>query len=158
MWALDASAIIHAWDNYPESQFPGMWSWIDGQIFVGNVSIPSVALDEVHRNSPECGNWISAKNIHLLHPTTGILLRASALKDMLGIVGDQYGAGVGENDLIIIATAEHHAADLITNEKIQLDLPKNLKSYRIPAVCSLKSPKTRCVDFLGYIRQSGAKF
>ncbi len=31
MLAFDASS-IHAWDNYPIIQFPGLWDWMASQI------------------------------------------------------------------------------------------------------------------------------
>ncbi|PTB99016.1 DUF4411 domain-containing protein, partial [Thalassospira xiamenensis] len=47
---------------------------------------------------------------------------------------------------------------LVSNEAVQLSLPKALSKYKIPAVCSLKKPPTTVIDFLAYIKQSGAKF
>ena len=32
MQVFDASSMIHAWDNYPEPQFPGLWSWLAFQL------------------------------------------------------------------------------------------------------------------------------
>lgn len=158
MWAFDASSMIYAWDNYPKSQFPGLWNWLSNEAFLGTIAIPSVAFDEVFHKTPDCGQWMAEQDISILHPTTSILLRATDLKEMLGIIGDKYGSGVGENDLIIIATTEANGFKLVSNEKVQVDLPKALSKFKIPAVCGKKKPPTECVDFLGYIKQSQAKF
>ncbi len=158
MWALDASSMIYAWDNYPKDQFPGLWEWLANQALLGAISIPLAAYEEVCHKTPECGKWMNDNEISILHPSTAILMCAARLKDMLGIQGERYGVGVGENDLIIIATAESNGINLVSNEKVQIDLPKALSKYKIPAVCATKKPPTLCIDFLGFIKQSKAKF
>ena len=158
MLAFDASSIIYAWDNYPENQFPGLWKWIGGQISSGLVVMPLVAFEETSAKSPDCGRWLKAVSLGILHPNTEILKRAAGLKDLLGIEGSRYGIGVGENDLIIIATAEINGASLVSNEAIQKSLPISLPKYKIPAVCALKKPPTQVMDFLGFIKGSGAQF
>ena len=44
---FDASAIIHAWDNYPISNFPPFWNWIEVEIQHDNFAICEIAFDEV---------------------------------------------------------------------------------------------------------------
>lgn len=158
MLAFDASSIIYAWDNYPENQFPGLWKWIGGQISSGLVVMPLVAFEETSAKSPDCGKWLKDLSLGILHPSTEILKRAAGLKDLLGIEGSRYGIGVGENDLIIIATAEINGVSLVSNEAIQKSLPVALPKYKIPAVCALKKPPTHVMDFLGFIKGSGAQF
>ncbi|MNO70549.1 hypothetical protein D3C76_614370 [compost metagenome] len=158
MWAFDASSMIYAWDNYPEKHFPRLWEWIGIQIASGIITMPLVAFEETSSKSPDCGKWLKDANLSILHPTTSILKCAAKLKSLLGIEGDRYGVGVGENDLIIIATAEINGLPLVSNEAVQMSLPKALSKYKIPAVCSLKIPPTTVIDFLAYIKQSGAKF
>lgn len=158
MWAFDASSMIYAWDNYPKSHFPKLWDWMNAQIFIGTISMPLAAFDETAHKVPDCGAWLKDGDLSILHPDTSILRCAAQLKDLLGIVGERYGAGVGENDLIIIATAEIKGLPLVTNEAPQASLPKVLSKYKIPAVCSHKKPPTKVMDFLGFIKQSGATF
>ena len=43
MFTFDASAIIHAWDNYPIEHFPPLWNWLSEQIADDQFSIPLVA-------------------------------------------------------------------------------------------------------------------
>lgn len=158
MWAFDASSMIYAWDNYPEKHFPKLWEWVGAQISSGVITMPLVAFEETSSKSPDCGKWLKDANLSILHPSTAILKCAAKLKSLLGIDGDRYGVGVGENDLIIIATAEINGLPLVSNEAVQVSLPKALSKYKIPAVCSLKKPPTTVIDFLAYIKQSGAKF
>jgi len=47
MLAFDASSIIHAWDNYPEKQFPPLWEWISDNIESGEFVMAQVAFEEV---------------------------------------------------------------------------------------------------------------
>jgi hypothetical protein len=77
---------------------------------------------------------------------------------VLEIDGDRYGGGVGENDLIIIASADCNGLILVSNEKVQVTLPKLMSNYKIPAVCSLKKPPVACVDFLEFMKRSNAIF
>lgn len=158
MWAFDASSMIYAWDNYPKDQFPNLWKWLENQAFLGGITIPLVAYQEVCHKTPDCGIWLDEAEISILHPNTKILLCATRLKSMLEIEGDKYGTGVGENDLIIVATAESNGVGLVSNEKVQFDLPKVLSKYKIPAVCSAKTPPTICIDFLEFIKKSKATF
>ncbi|MFV3334255.1 DUF4411 family protein [Pseudomonas sp. NY15437] len=158
MWAFDASSMIYAWDNYPKEHFPALWKWLENQVFFGTLQMPDIAFEEVSHKAPDCGKWLEDNEIATIIPNTEILRCAAELKSLLGIVGDKYGAGVGENDLIIIASAEHKGFNLVSNEKIQIDLPKVLSKYKIPAVCKIKKPPTYCIDFLEYIKQSKATF
>lgn len=158
MWAFDASSMIYAWDNYPKDQFPKLWNWVSNQIFLGTISMPLVAFDETAAKTPECGKWLKDEDISILHPDTAILRSAASLKALLEIDGNRYGAGVGENDLIIIATAEIKGLPLVSNEAPQLTLPKLLSKYKIPAVCGYKKPPTIVIDFVSFIKQSKATF
>lgn len=158
MWAFDASSMIYAWDNYPKSQFPKLWAWMSNHIFVGDIYMPLVALEETCAKTPDCGEWLKDEDINIIHPDTSILRCAASLKALLGIEGDRYGAGVGENDLIIIASAESKGLILVSNEAPQLTLPRSLAKYKIPAVCGYKVPPTVVIDFLAFIKQSTATF
>ena len=158
MWAFDASSMIYAWDNYPNKQFPGLWNWLGGQINSGWIAVPLVAHEEIGHKTPECGKWMSEQGVTVLHPTTNILRMAASFKGTLEIEGDRYGNGVGENDLIIIATAEAHSAGLVSNEKVQIALPKLKHNYKIPAVCNMNKPPITCVDFLEFMKRTNAIF
>src|SRR5713226_1829351 len=106
MQVFDASSMIYAWDNYPERQFPGLWEWIAVQIEERNLVMPSVAFDEVAHKTPECGQWLKEHDIELLEISNVILQDAMRTKNLLGVGDDNYHPkGVGENDLLIIATA-----------------------------------------------------
>lgn len=58
MQVIDASSIIHAWDNYPIENFPTFWKWIDEGFSAKKLIIPGVAFDEVGHVSPDCYEWL----------------------------------------------------------------------------------------------------
>lgn len=158
MQALDASSALYAWDNYPLEQFPSLWTWLARQIANGELTIPAVALDEVGHKSPEAAAWLKATRISVLPITEAILMDALRIKTLVGIDGDRYGSGVGENDLFIIATARAYGAELLTDEARQPSLPNNRRGYKIPAVCDLPEVQTPCLSFVEYFKRSQAVF
>lgn len=161
MHILDASSIIHGWDNYPVSQFPGLWNWLKDQIVLGELAIPVVAMDEVGQAAPDCAAWLKEAEIDKLSPNNDILSAAMKIKDRLEIIGDEYHPkGVGENDILIVATAYYHESTLISNEGRQTDTPKVRSKFKIPLVCSmgLDGTNVKCITFLEYLKQSKETF
>lgn len=159
MHTFDASSIIHAWDNYPLEQFPPLWDWLANLIASGGLTIPTVALDEVAKKTPECAQWLKDNQIMVLPLEDDILLQASQFKHELGIADDNYHSrGVGENDLLIVATAKFNQAILISNEGRQARPPKTKSQYKIPSVCDLPDVGVKCVNFLEFIKASDAVF
>lgn len=158
MQVLDSSSALHAWDNYPIEQFPPLWAWLAQRVALNELSISGVALEEVRHKSPECATWLKTQQIRVLPITQAILMDALRIKALLQIEEEQYGSGVGENDLFIIATARAHDAELLTDEARQPNLPKQLRRYKIPAVCALPEVQVFCLSFVEYFRRSGAIF
>ena len=159
MRLLDASSIIYAWDNYPPEQFPKLWEWIALEITEEVLVIAQVALQEVRLKTPECGDWLNDHTIDSISPGNAILHLAIDIQQTLGVSGSHYHPkGVGENDIIIIATAKHCECELITNENIQNNLPQELIKYKIPAVCDLTNVDVQHLDFLQYLKQSRQVF
>ena len=158
MRVFDASSIIYAWDNYPIEQFPGLWDWIRDQIHRNLIRLPSVAFAEVEHPAPDCAAWLDASGLSRIAMTNDILLDALRIKTILGVVDDKYGGGVGENDLFIIATARAYHTVLVSDERVQPDLPKLMQNYKIPAVCAMKDVGVECINFLEFIKRSGAVF
>ena len=83
---------------------------------------------------------------------------AMCIKLLLGIVSDNYRAGVGENDLLIIATARAQRAELVSEERRQNDLPKERHNYKIPAVCAMAEVSVPCMNFIDFIKRSAVVF
>lgn len=158
MQVFDASSAIYAWDNYPIEQFPSLWTWLSHRIATGELTISTVALKETRDKSPECAGWLKAQQIGVLPITDDITMDALRIKTLLGIVGEQYRRGVDENDLFIIATARAHAAELVTNERLQLTLPTNRPNYAIPAVCDLPEVDVVSLAFLECLKRSRVVF
>jgi len=158
MPVFDASSIIYAWDNYPIRQFPGLWDWIGEQIAEKKLAMPRVAFDEVAHKTPECAVWLK-DDIELVEINNSVLNQAMAIKSLVGIIDDNYHPkGVGENDLLIIATACVYGAELISDEERQTTLPKEPTKKKIPAVCSMKEVTVPCINFLDFIKRSNAIF
>lgn len=159
MHTLDASSILHAWDNYPFTQFPGLWDWLAGEIQDQRLSIPTVALEEVGHKSPDCATWLKGQNIRRLAMSNDVLQAAMNIKQQVGIQNDQYHPkGVDENDILIIAAAQYHGATLVTNEARQSSSLKEPTRRKIPTVCDLPGVAVANKNFLDYIQQSQQVF
>ena len=159
MQVFDASSMIYAWDNYPITQFPGLWEWMAEQVDKENVVMPSVAFDEVLRKTPDCGDWLKAQSIKRLAISNAILQDAFRIKGLLGIVDDRYHPkGVGENDILIIATARAYRVEVVSDEGRQADLPKVLSKRKIPAVCAMTEVNVPSINFIEFIRRTGQVF
>jgi len=159
MQAFDASSMIYAWDNYPLRQFPPLWKWMSAQIEGKLLVMPSVALEEVGNKAPDCGEWLKDNDLEQLSISNAILHDAKRIKGLLNIVGDSYHPkGVGENDILIIATARAHGAELVSDEEKQRILPHVLSKRKIPAVCDMTEVSVACINFVEYIKRSEAVF
>lgn len=159
MRVLDASSIVHAWDNYPIEVFPRLWNWIAVEVEEQNFTMCCVSYDEVEHVAPECAAWLHAN--HLMTHSIGneIAARALDIKAELGIVADEYHPhGVDENDILAIATAGVHHVRIVSDEAKQPNLPSNRKRYKIPAVCLLPAVGTPCENFLDVLKAAGQAF
>ncbi len=159
MHTLDASSILQAWDNYPFTQFPGLWDWLAGEIQAQKLSIPTVALEEVGHKSPDCATWLKSQNIRRLAMSNDVIQAAMDIKQHVGIQNDQYHPkGVDENDILIIAAAQYHGATLVTNEARQSSSLKEPTRRKIPAVCDLPGVGVAHKNFRDYLRASEQVF
>lgn len=158
MQVFDASSMIHAWDNYPLRQFPGLWDWLGARIAEREIQMPRIAFDEISHKSPECCDWLKSCGIELIDVGNEIALQSLRIKELLGIVNDNYHPkGVDENDLLIIATARVSGAELISDESRQ-KLPDVPAKRKIPIVCEMKEVDVPCMNFIDYIKQADAIF
>ncbi|CAK0769977.1 DUF4411 domain-containing protein [Gammaproteobacteria bacterium] len=158
MQIFDASSIIYAWDNYPISQFPGLWEWLASEIKKKNLVMPSVAVEEVENKTPDCCKWLKENELEQLKIGNSILREAIRIKGLLGIADDRYHSkGVGENDIFIIASTRISGAELVSNEGRQ-NLEVTPAKRKIPAVCAMKEVSIPCVNFIEYIKRSKVVF
>ena len=159
MQVFDASSMVYAWDNYPIEQFPPLWDWIANQAENGQLVMSSVAFREVDDKVPDCGQWLKDNNLHQLEVSNAVLQEAKRIKALLGIVNDKFHSrGVGENDILIIATAKINNIELVSEEERQNIPPQIPAKRKIPSVCSLPSVAVSCINFIEYIKNSGAIF
>jgi len=131
-----------------------MSSWVSN----GDITMSIVAYDEVCKVSKECGDWLNLNGLQSTTPTASVLQRSVKIKSHLGIYDEKYGSGVGENDIIIIASAKENSETLVSDEKPQPILPSAKSSYKIPAVCLLSIVNIRCINFLTFIKESSEVF
>lgn len=159
MQLFDASSMIYAWDNYPMRQFPGLWEWMATQIDEKKLVMPSVAFDEVAYKTPDCGEWLKENDVKQLETSNAIVQDAMRIKRLLGVVDDNYHPkGVGENDILIIATARAHRAELVSDEEQQPTPPREPAKRKIPAVCDINEVGVLCINFIKFIRRSNQVF
>lgn len=159
MRVFDASSMIYGWDNYPIGQFPSLWKWVASQIEEKQLVMPTVAFDEVVKNSPDCGDWLKQQDIDLIPIGNAILQSAMQIKTLIGIVNDNFHPkGVGENDILIIAAAKVANVDLVSDEERQVTMPMEHRKRKIPAVCVMNQVSVHCINFVDYIKGSGVVF
>ena len=156
MYSFDASAIIDLWDNYPFSNqvFKPLWDKFventEHKIFV----ISDIALKEAkHKIDSEDFNCLVDK-IKVYKKEGVDLVEAISIKSLLKIEEDNYGSGVGENDILIIAISKRIGAILVTNENKQPSLPPKESNYKMPAVCGLGEVKTESINLTELLHES----
>ncbi len=86
------------------------------------------------------------------------LRKGNSIKEQIGFQGDIIGNGKGidENDLELIAVASLCSLIVVTEEKVQTEVPKKPNNYRIPLVC--KRVDVKAIRFIDLITDSGKIF
>ena len=128
------------------------------QIEAKQLVMLSVAFEEVQNKTPDCGDWLKDNNLQQLAVSNAILQDAKRIMGLLGIANDKYTTGVGENDILIISAARLRGAELVSDEARQPILPKISSNRKIPAVCTMPTVSVSCINFIEYIKASGAVF
>lgn len=158
LYSFDASALIDLWDNYPIQNivFEDLWDKfaenVENKIFViSDVAIEEVRnkilYDKITQDIPKSANFKDILNeIKVIKKENVDLVTVQKIHDLLEIVEDNYGEGVGENDIFIIAIAKRTQTILVNNEATQPNLPQNKSKYKIPAVCSLSGVNVESIN------------
>ena len=155
-FVLDASSAIHAWDTYPNENFPLFWDWFAEIIHKGEIVLPQDARDEINRILSPCGKWLAERNLEVIRLSDAIVHEAMRIKGILCISNDGYHPkGVDENDIDIIATAKILGCTLVSNEAKQPSLPDRMPKYKIPSVCALPEVNVQCINLINLISRSG---
>jgi hypothetical protein len=111
------------------------------------------------KKTPECGKWLEQNGMIRFEVSNAIVSDAMRIKKILGIVDDNYHPkGIGENDLLIIATAKAYGAELISDEQRQTSYPKESRKRKIPAVCIMSEVDVPCISFIDFIKRSDVVF
>ena len=153
MRVFDASAIVWAWDEYPATLFPALWTLLATEVAAGNIVVPASAMKEIGDVSPDCHEWLKQNGLKAQPMSNVSITIAQNIKFKLGIVGDAYHPkGVDESDIFIIATAKAMKLPLVSQEAVQLNLPSPLTRCKIPATCSLPGVSVKCIRFIDYLK------
>ncbi|MBO8092430.1 MAG: DUF4411 family protein, partial [Prosthecochloris sp.] len=136
-----------------------LWVWMAEQFSDKQLVMSRVAYDEVLNKAPECAVWLREANTELIDITNAIVHEALRIKRLLGITSDNYHSkGVGENDILIIATAVVNNVGLVSDEGRQQRVPDIPKKRKIPAVCSMEDIDIPCINFIEFIKRSNVVF
>jgi hypothetical protein len=142
----------------PARLVPALWKWLAGEIKAQRLQMSQVALDEVHHVAPDCHAWLISVGISAHAVTSAIAHSANAIKNLIGVQGDDFHPkGVDENDLIIIAAARSLGCGLVSNE-LQPSAPTDMKKAKIPTVCNLPQVSVQCRSFVEYLKLSKVVF
>ena len=156
---IDASAIIRAWEYYPQGQFPGFWRWVAAELKTSRWLMAIVNLDEVRHKAPELQKWLCDHDLRTLEVSNEIVARFLKIKGMLEIVDDRYAQGyVDEPDLILVSTCACLGHICVTCEAEQLDSNKALRNSKIPRVCRIEGIDVSYVDLLHCVREVNIVF
>lgn len=159
MLVLDASSIVKAWDEYPPSIFPKLWTWLGDEVRNKRLRLTEPNLVEVGHVSPDCHAWLKKHGHDKVLVTPRMLGIAVQIKAALGIQNELYSnKGVDEGDILAISAAKDLGTTLISDEERQPSLPAVIKNCKIPATCLLPSVGVRCIGILDHIKASGKKF
>ncbi|PID49947.1 MAG: DNA-binding protein [Proteobacteria bacterium] len=141
MYVMDASAIIHAWDNYPINYepFPALWDSMQNLIEQDLIVFSEANFKEISYNSRDCYDWLKEVNPTIIRPSNDIARTLLSIKNNeLGITEDNYHAkGVDEGDLFAIATAKSLGFVLVNNEAKQANDPQDKSKVCIGALTAL---------------------
>ncbi|MFZ4509223.1 MAG: DUF4411 family protein [Fimbriimonas sp.] len=143
---------------YPHAQFKALWTWFEGEVRSGAVTIAEVAFVEVGHKAPDCQALLAQFEINRHGIGQTEVQHALAIKAALGIVNDAYAGGVDESDILIIAVAKVKGLELVTSESRQTILPTLRANYKMPAVCNLPEAQVTSLRLIEYIRQSQQVF
>ena len=123
---IDASSIIHGWENYPFRQFPGLWKWIATKIEEKTIYMLKENFLEVENKAPDCVAWLAGNNLHIKKLSSTVIEIAKEIQNDLGIEDLRLNIkGVNENDIYLIASAKYEEVDVITNESLTNPTPSS---------------------------------
>jgi hypothetical protein len=148
LYSFDASSIVKLWDDYPIDNpvFSSLWQKFQENIDNGIFTISNVALKESKDKIDSSKFNQLVINITTYEQKVDDLRQTQQIKDLLNIVEDNYGIGVGENDIFIIVIAKRTNTILVNDEKRQNNLPQNKTKYKIPAVCNLSEVQLQNIN------------
>ncbi len=155
MYVMDASAMIHAWDNYPVEieGFSSVWDSMQNLMEQEVIVFAKANYQEIQYNSKDCYDWLKDVGPTVAAPSNSIIKAILQIKTLLGIEGDSYHAkGVDEGDLFAIATAKVYGYTLVNNEALQPGEQQNKKKYKIPKVCQLPQVGVESISVLDLIK------
>lgn len=153
-FCLDANVLITAWNTtYPFDVLPTLWSEMANKRH--SMILLKPIYEEIKPRDDELKKWLESNNFS---PTDADSAAEKLFEDLRSKYGvgessepSQSSAGVGVNDLTLIAYAQIHEKIVVTLEAQQDQLPKKKRRYKIPAVC--EQEQVACIDFVEMLRR-----
>ena len=156
MVMFDTSSLIHAWNVYPQKQFPKFWEWLFHNIKNQDIIFSQIVKQEL--KTEELVEYIKEAKPKFITPNNEIIQTAKEIKKFLDLKDGEKGNGVGEEDIFIMATALVQKLNLVTNEAIQREKDARKRNYKIPRAFlefqGSKKDKCSTYDLLTYIKKS----
>lgn len=101
-----------------------------------NFVFPQPTIEELKKKQKDFFDYLKKNNAVEIPLNEAILKEGLQIKNSLEITSNNYHKkGVGENDILIIATAKLNNHILITEEGYQKNSPQQKRKFKIPLVC-----------------------
>jgi len=135
-YCLDTSALIEVWRKSPSDLFPDFWETIESYLSQKIFILPQATYQEIERQTDGLSEMVKKHKKNCIQPMNEEILEIQEGLNRKYTVR----SGANENDLAIIATAQHLGITLVTEEGWQpyRENPRQdvlPRSYKIPRVC-----------------------
>lgn len=150
-YSLDSDAIINAWRDYPITNFPTIWRWMEsiGEKQIAGMS--EVIFSELERGGDECFKWFKDRKGLFVHSTSEAVeeevRRLIHKHNNFGLV-----TGKNEGDPYVVALAIVENCVVVTNESMS----NNPNGPKVPDVCLVED--ISCIKFVEVIRRERVIF
>lgn len=149
----DSSSLIDIWEYYLPSTglFPEFWKWLLDSLRSGEAVVPVAAFEELEAGAEDFAKFLLAKGVEPVKEDSRVKDASKAIQNALGTGPKGFPhPGVGEADIIIMATAKALQAALVS-EELQDTPPKRIARYKMPSVCGMEEVGVECTNIKGFL-------